>query len=670
MSQEIEILLVDDDEVDRMAVKRALGQTSMPVSVREVTRSEDAMRILAESPPDAIFLDHYLPDETGLELTKKIRAAGHDLPIVALTGRGDETLAVELMKAGVSDYLGKQDLSAERLGQSLRYVLAMHRAERRAERAQAALRENRQWLAASLRSIGDAVVTTDGQGEITYLNPAAEELTGWTQGEASGRDLRQVLRLEGGAVDRALAMLHEDQPQEGDRQTHQSLLTTRDGNEIPVDVTASPLRGDEGGRPRGVVVAIRDVSAKRAAEETLREYAVRLQNLAKAGLDIISSPVGGILQVVTDRARELIGCRIAVTSFSQSGWRQAIHAVSVADERYRQDVEATTPVDSDIYTLVCETNRPVRLSQAELEAHPAWASFERCLPHRRAWLAAPLVGPDGKNLGMIQLSDPFEEHFDAQDEAILLQLAQLASVAISNARLFDKTQEALKARDYVLAVVSHDLRNPLNAVVTNAHLLKRTLEGPNELRWAEAIERSSQRMKELLDDLLQASRFAFGETIPLEPEPLQIEALLEEIRDTLRGSCQERGVGLETRIETSNVRIEADGNRLVQVLNNLVANAVQVSSEGDTVYVAVTDRDGRVRFAVEDEGPGLDPAELEHLFEPFRQSEKVKTGASGLGLAIARGIVHSHGGRIWAENREEGGARFSFEIPERASATP
>jgi PAS domain S-box-containing protein len=664
MDPEIDILLIDDDEAELRAVHEVLIRTGMPIRVREARSGEEALEAIAARVPDVVLLDPHLPDRTGPELTRQIRQRSHSLlPIVTLASRGDEALAVELMKAGTNDYLSKQDLSPEHLAQGLRHALAMFRAEERAERAQHALRENRQWLAASLRSIGEGVITTNAEGRITYLNPVAEELTGWTQGEASGRSLREILGLDDGVVDRILGLLAGDRTGDVDKQVHRATLTTRDGNRIPVDGTATPLRGDDGDGARGVVVAVRDVSAQREADEAIRKYAVRLQELTRAGLDIISSPADRVLQVVTDRARELIGCQIAVTSFSQSGWRQAIHAISVAEERFRQDVERTTPVDSDIYALVCEENRAIRLTARELEDHPAWESFLRCLPHRRGWLAVPLRNPDGRNLGMIQLSDPFEGEFDDQDQEILLQLSQLASVGISNARLFAETQEAVRARDYVLAVVSHDLRNPLSAIVTNAHLLQRTIEEDRARGWAEAIERSSARMKDLIDDLLQASRFAFGESMPLEPERLDVRDLCQEILDTHRGACEARGSRLRSTIQPPALTLEADGKRLLQVLNNLVGNAVEVSPAGSEIHLRAAATDEKVSFVVEDQGPGFDPDDVEHLFAPFHQSGSVKTGATGLGLAIAKGIIRSHGGRIWAENRASGGARFAFEIP-------
>ncbi|MDX1631954.1 MAG: ATP-binding protein, partial [Thermoanaerobaculia bacterium] len=492
--------------------------------------------------------------------------------------------------------------------------------------------------------------------------------TGWTQGEASGKALSEVLRLERGPF--AGSIRHgKEGTSPADEPAPVDVVVTRDGSRIPVDVTSTALRTEDSEAPQGGVVVVRDISARREAEEAVQAYADRLQRLARVGLEIISAPPGEVLQVVTDCARRLIGCRLAVTSFSRTGWRQAIHAVSVADEELREEVVSTTPLDSEIYGLVCRNNEPLRLTEGELDEHPAWSSFRRRLPDCRGWLAAPLVSPGGDNLGLIQLSDRLEGEFEEQDEVVLMQMAQLASAAISNARLFEKTQRALEARDYVVAVVSHDLRSPLSAISANTELLRRTVEDDRARRRVETIERGVSRMEGLLEDLLQASRLALGESFPVEPVFVGVSALLEEVEAAYRPVCEESSVTFVVRGPDPGLRIEADRERLLQALDNLLGNALEVSPPGSVVRLVVEGLEGRVRFAVEDEGPGIDPADLGEIFEPFRQSETVQSGASGLGLAISKGIVASHGGEIWAENRPEGGARLVFEVPVRQEET-
>ena len=174
---------------------------------------------------------------------------------------------------------------------------------------------------------------------------------------------------------------------------------------------------------------------------------VQLQRLSDAALAIgAATSVDEISRVATEAARAIIGAHQAVTSFSGENWAQAIHAVSLSGKYAAYRAYDTPPDGSGIYQVVCRTNRPQRLTQAEMEAHAEWRGFGAEAsrhPPMRGWLAVPLMGRDGRNLGLIQLSDKHEGDFDENDEAILVQLAQLASEAIENARLLDLDRKSV-----------------------------------------------------------------------------------------------------------------------------------------------------------------------------------------------------------------------------------
>lgn len=173
-------------------------------------------------------------------------------------------------------------------------------------------------------------------------------------------------------------------------------------------------------------------------------HAVPLQALAGVSLDSARS-VGEVLQVVTDKAREIVAAHQAATSIIIGGnWARAINAISLSDTYAAWRTYDEQPDGSGIYRLVCEMNRPLRMTQAELEAHPAWRGFGKAVashPPMRGWLAVPLTERHGRNIGLIQLSDKDEGDFTEEDETVLVQLAQMASVAIQNAR-----SESRKAR--------------------------------------------------------------------------------------------------------------------------------------------------------------------------------------------------------------------------------
>lgn len=151
-----------------------------------------------------------------------------------------------------------------------------------------------------------------------------------------------------------------------------------------------------------------------------------------------------LLQVVTENARELIGAYQSTTSLVMGeNWARAIHAVSLSDKYAAWRGYDERPDGSGIYRLVCQLNRPIRLTQSELEAHPAWRGFGKAAsrhPPMRGWLAVPLKRADGRNIGLIQLSDKYEGEFTGEDEAALVRLAELASMAIERIRRLARSQ--------------------------------------------------------------------------------------------------------------------------------------------------------------------------------------------------------------------------------------
>ncbi|WP_437952063.1 PAS domain S-box protein [Sorangium sp. So ce296] len=219
-----------------------------------------------------------------------------------------------------------------------------------------------------------------------------------------------------------------------------------DGTRAIIEYSAAPIRDGSGQIVAGVAVGVDATERIRALREEQRR-SEQLKGLAEASLAVNSATsLDRMLAEITERARALIGAHQSVISMTDDqNWAHAINAVSLSDKYAAYRGYDARSDGSGIYTLVCETNKPRRMTQAELEAHPAWRGFSGEAarhPPMRGWLAAPLIGRDGRNLGLVQLSDKEEGEFTGDDESILVQLAQLASVAIENARL---REEALAA---------------------------------------------------------------------------------------------------------------------------------------------------------------------------------------------------------------------------------
>jgi len=324
------------------------------------------------------------------------------------------------------------------------------------------------------------------------------------------------------------------------------------------------------------------------------------------------------------------------------------------------------PLDVRVHCMGLENHdREDPASEAIREMHPV---EQRTLP-----ISAQGVVHGSMTLVRTSLRSGFSE----AELAMAEELGNLGAAALERARLFQEVKEAVRTREEVLAVVSHDLRNPLGALKLSTQMLGRSL--PEDARTHALGKRMDRmmdaigRMEHLVDDLLDFGRLGAGK-FKVHPEPQNVQQLLDEALASQEPLAAAKGQTLRTDFPPDAAEVLADRNRFFQILSNLIGNAIKFGPPGGQIRVSFTtelDHD-EIHFTVADEGPGIPSATLQRLFEPFVQAEgqgeEARRSGAGLGLYITRGIVESHGGRIWAEPGSEGGAVFHFTLPQSTRA--
>jgi signal transduction histidine kinase len=247
------------------------------------------------------------------------------------------------------------------------------------------------------------------------------------------------------------------------------------------------------------------------------------------------------------------------------------------------------------------------------------------------------------------------------------ELARRAAIAVENARLYGDAQQAVLARDDILAAVSHELGNPLQAIIMAEKMMVASVHDDSAKYYGDAIRRSAERMERLIHDLLEVHRVQ-ARQLTLDRRPCALEPLLREACEGLMPLADAKPLRLDMEFpETALPRILADAGRVVQVVSNVVGNAVKFTPGGGRVWVRCASSPEEVLIEVGDTGPGIPPDQLEHVFDRFWQARRTGRVGIGLGLAIAKGIVEAHGGRIRVESEEHKGSRFYFTFP-RADA--
>ena len=251
--------------------------------------------------------------------------------------------------------------------------------------------------------------------------------------------------------------------------------------------------------------------------------------------------------------------------------------------------------------------------------------------------------------------------FDEADVELGHELGRRVAVGIENTRLYAEAKHATEMRDEVLAIVSHDLRNPLATIAMSAEQLARTTEPERANRNVARIRRNTERMARLIDDLVDVGRVDAGQ-LPIESERVAVSSLVSEIVASFEAIAAERSV----RVEAHGLppgEVHCDRRRILQVLANLIGNAVKFSPEGGAIAISGGEREGFYELAVADQGSGLTPEHAQRVFDRYWRAPEAKHQGSGLGLYIAKAIVEAHGGRIWVESTPGHGATFHFTLP-------
>jgi PAS domain S-box-containing protein len=511
----------------------------------------------------------------------------------------------------------------------------------------------------------DAIICIDEDQRITFFNEGAEAIFGYRRQEVQGASLGTLLpeRFRKSHQEHLRSFLQREGPSRRMGERLPIWAMRKGGEEFPCEAAISHLKREG---QRVLTVVLRDITERKQREDEQRF-------LAEAG-----GLLGSSLEY--EETLEQVA-RLAVKSLADS----CIVDILGADGTPRCLTTAST-----------SEAHPGLLQRLRLELAPSWPSLthealtagkatlhpniteeflrSRCkdtaqlellrLLGLKSLMSVPLVAR-GRTLGAITLLlTQARCHYGPAELRLAEELAWRAALAVDNALLFRQAQQATRARDEVLGIVAHDLRNPLYAVKLSAYELREQLQElqcrGEQLEPAETILRCTERMNRLIQDLLEVSRIESG-TLQVEASLLTLEALFKEVAEQVKplASHHRLHFNLPERLPA----IRGDRDRLQQVLMNLLSNALKFTPAGGEISVGAEVQTGSVRLWVADTGPGIPLENLSHVFDRYWQGENCDRRGAGLGLAICKGLIEAHGGRIWAESEFGHGSVFSFALP-------
>ena len=496
---------------------------------------------------------------------------------------------------------------------------------------------SRQWFEVTLSSIGDGVITADVDGNVTFLNPVAEELTGWSQLEARGQSLEIVFPIvhEETRVATANPALRAIREGRIFGLANHTVLLTRDGREVPIDDSGAPIRTD-GGELLGAVLVFRDISERRRDEETHALLAAIVDSSEDA---VISKRIDGI-----------------ITSWNAAAERMFEYTVA---EAVGQPITIIIPRDR----LNEESMIIGRLRQGERVDHFATVRVTKSgRPIHISVTVSPVRDKHGEVIGASKIARDITARIRADEERAALLASERAAR--------QQAEAASRAKDEFVAMISHEIRTPLNAILGWAQMLRRETLSPEATgRALESVERNARAQVQLLSDLLDISRAITGK-LRLDSHPVDVVTSIESALESIRPAAEAKSITIHLHPDAARSVVTGDVDRLQQVFWNLLSNAVKFTPKHGHIEVNVHRVNSHVAVAVTDSGIGIRREFLPHVFERFTQAATGSSrthGGLGLGLAIVRHLVELHGGSVSASSAGEGmGATFTVELPVRA----
>ena len=512
------------------------------------------------------------------------------------------------------------------------------------------LAEQQAYFRVTLSSIGDGVISADAAELVTFMNPAAEALTGWTAADAGGRPLAEVFTIINEKTRRPVENPADLVMRSGHivGLANHTVLVHRDGFERPIADSAAPIR-DASGKPVGAVLVFRDVTEARKAEEALAEQREWFETMLESiGDAVISTDVQGRVAFMNPVAEHLTGW-----SLEKARGISCDEVLRIVNEETRRPVESPVSCVLSDGVVVGLPNHTILIA-ADGTERPIDDS------------GAPIRNRAGRMVGVVLVFRDISERRRIENER--------RNTATERERLFNAeraaradAERASRVKDEFVAMVSHELRTPLNAILGWTQLMVQSTGDPDIIsRGLDVISRNTRVQAQLVSDLLDVSRIVSGK-LHLTIEKVDLVSIVRNVIESVQQAAGGKHIRIHEELQSSSIPIAADAARLQQIIWNLLWNAIKFTPEHGSVTVSVRNTDDGARMAISDTGIGIRPDILPHIFERFNQANLLTAkgvGGLGLGLSIVKHLVDLHGGTISADSPGENqGSTFTVVLP-------
>ena len=546
------------------------------------------------------------------------------------------------------------------------------------------------WLSSIIESADDAIISKTLEGIMVSWNRGAERIFGYTADEVIGKSVTILIPPD--HIDEEPSILARIRA--GERVEHyETVRVAKGGRLVDISLTVSPIK-DATGTIIGASKVARDISERKRAEAAFAEQSAIIEAVNRVGQTLAGElDLHKLAQAVTDTATRICDARIGSFFYKildEHGETNVRYALSGA----RRDVSAhfAVPLNPDILRDAFAGEKTLLFDDIKKDPRYRRNSPFDNIPEGdlplTSYLAVPVISHSGDICGGLFFGHSEPGYFTERSARVVEGLAGQAAVAMDNARLYEASKraraeaelaatenerlyrralESSQLKEEFLATVSHELRNPLNAILGWSRMLRNgQIPEAGVSKALDTIERNARAQAQLIDDLLDVSRIITGK-LRMDVRPADPNLFIEAAIEAVQPAADAKGVRMQKIMDTGMVPVPGDPIRLQQVVWNLLSNAIKFTARGGTVQVRLERVNSHVEIIVSDTGQGIAPEFLPHVFDRFRQADQRTTrqhGGMGLGLAIVKNLVEMHGGSVNAASPGKGeGATFTVQLP-------
>lgn len=512
----------------------------------------------------------------------------------------------------------------------------------------------------------DGIVIVSDDGQIIFANNQLEKMFGYSSKEL----LNQPIEI---LVPETLRRIHFQQRTEYLANPAKRPMGRigfeingchKNGNEFPVEIGLSPSETQKG---KIITAIVRDMSARNKREkqtqflalvslvlaesldnaDTLKKMAELVVNQIADGcvVRLLEEDAKFHLEVIVHRDSKM---QLFLERLANSLYTRGILPIEVREAlqtktvRIRNDFNETRIAD-------------LKLNSEERQNLEQLGEFNSVVIPLRI---------KGEVIGTLSLlSNKIKQQLEESDIGFLESIGTQLAFSIENVHLYNKAQRAIKLREEILAIVSHDLRNPLSTIQMASQLLPSIVGDENKIKtFSKKILRSTDQMKRMIEDLMDFAKIQEG-NLSIEKKVEEPNKVIDLVFEMMKGQADEKGLELLMKVSPEFPIIQFDYQRIAQALLNLVGNAIKFTEVGGCIHLSALELKGGVKFSVTDTGPGISEQDLPKIFDRYWQAKRSKTLSAGLGLSIAKGIVEAHDGKIWVESKIGHGSSFYFVLP-------